>query len=285
MADKPKANKPQQRPDMTAFERWELPTLEDNNVAPDANSVWKLPRDEEDEEEVIPWPTAEEVEAIRQAAHEEGFAKGKDEGYQAGYDQGIKQGQTEIQAELAKLGQIMRSLMEPIEPQEEELEEVLLVLVDKVCRSILKRELSLQSDGVKELIRQALTYIRTGKNRLKIHLHPNDAEQISGFLQTLSDYSPEWKIIPHKSLSPGGCVVETEETTIDATIDTRYQHLIKQMYERELPVEEEEDNEENDIPASGFLDSPLAEDDESNAADPDIQQDTDPAGEGNDRDE
>ena len=66
---------------MTAYERWELPSLDDIDEA--ANEV-----------EIEP-VTTEEVESIRQEAYSEGLEQGNKKGYDEGFTSGQKTGHKE----------------------------------------------------------------------------------------------------------------------------------------------------------------------------------------------
>ena len=73
---------------------WDLPFVEDARQQQDDGktnalnfrSDWKYEPPEE-EEEILP-PTADEIEAIRQAAYDEGYAEGKATGFEEGKQEG-----------------------------------------------------------------------------------------------------------------------------------------------------------------------------------------------------
>ena len=59
------------------------------------SKTWRYePPESDEEEEVVPL-TAEDIEAIRQAAYEEGFSQGKEEGFAKGYEEGKVAGHNE----------------------------------------------------------------------------------------------------------------------------------------------------------------------------------------------
>ncbi|HBN87799.1 MAG TPA: flagellar biosynthesis protein, partial [Rheinheimera sp.] len=70
--------------------------------------VAKAQKPQEEEELTLKPLTADDIEQIRQAAYDEGFAEGKDEGFSKGYGEGREQGQqdgfTQGQAEGKKQG-------------------------------------------------------------------------------------------------------------------------------------------------------------------------------------
>lgn len=239
---------------LTAYEKWELPALSSGEDKSQGESYWQQAA-ASTKKPAIKLPTAEEIEAIRKDAYEEGFAKGKAEGNETGLKQGLDAGKKQIDAELAKLGQIITAIETPLQQQNEEIEGVLVALVEKIAQQIVRRELSVNSDCVKELLREALEFIKTGSDTITIHLNPKDQQQVLEMLQALPEYNDKWNLKEHKNLSPGGCIVERAESSIDATIDTRFQNLVKQLYEREINQMKEVVDKPDTIPPSAFNDS------------------------------
>ena len=79
---------------------WSLPSIasevvdDEKTNAFGKKSTWKYEPPEADEPEIVPL-TAEEIEEIHQAAHDEGFNQGKEEGFSAGFDEGKRSGHEE----------------------------------------------------------------------------------------------------------------------------------------------------------------------------------------------
>ncbi len=197
------------------------------------NRSWRVPESDVEAEKII-LPTAEELETIRKAAYSEGFNVGKKQGHKAGYDKGIKDGQQEMDATMARLKQVMQALYEPIHQQDEALESILLDSVIAICRLILKRELKIDSSQIMTILKSAIDTLGVGYKNLKIHLHPRDAQLIEEKLKTFSDYNEAWRIIEHATLSPGGCIVETETSLLNATVDQRVKQVVQQIYDQEV---------------------------------------------------
>lgn len=239
---------------LTAYEKWELPALSSNKDQGSGESYWQQAASNA-KKPAIKLPTAEEIEAIRKNAYEEGFAKGKAEGHDTGLKQGLDAGKKQIDAELAKLGQIITAIQTPLDQQRNEIELVIVSLVEKIAQHIIRRELSISSDCVLELLKEAFEFIKTGSDTITIHLNPKDHTQVLELLQKLPEYNEQWNLKEHKNLSPGGCIVERAETSIDATIDTRFQGIVKQLYEREINQMKEVVDKPDTIPPSAFNES------------------------------
>lgn len=232
--DKRKVNRPSPRPTASRAGRDKKEpgeSAELKRVTP-GNASWKIPVEEE--VEAIQLPTAEELETIRKAAYEEGFASGKEQGQLIGFKHGVKEGQKEIDATLARMKQIMQVLFEPIHQQDEALESVLIDSVISICHLILKRELKIDSSQVLIILKEALSTLKAGYKNMKIHLHPRDAELIKEKLSELPDYNDQWRIVEHTTLSPGGCIVETDSSLLNASLDQRVKQVVQQIYDQEV---------------------------------------------------
>lgn len=227
---------------LSAYERWELPLMEGENKGAN-NAFIARPRPasiviEEGEEEIKPL-TAEEVEAVRQAAYEEGLAQGVEAGNARGYDEGYKSGADDIRSMMTKLSQICRALLEPIPSQDEEIEQALMELVKSICSRVVHRELELDSSNLRIVLKEALDCLQPGARRLRIHLNPDDAGFIQQALEEMSDLEFNWQLLPHQTISPGGCIVETDKSMVDARSEKRLAAIIEKVYRKEDDALEE----------------------------------------------
>ena len=220
---------------LSAFERWELPLMEDQVTGRVESNALDFPQphshQEADEPEIQPL-TAEDVEAIRQAAYDEGLAQGKEAGYEQGYEKGYKSGESEIKAAVTRTTQIGRVLFAPIAEQDDALEAVLLELVKIICTQVVHRELCLDASGLVMVIKEAVDCLNPGSQRIKIHVNPKDAELINNELKNLGDATQQWQVLSHPTVSPGGCIVDTDKSMIDARAEKRLSRLIQQVYEK-----------------------------------------------------
>jgi len=166
---------------MTAWERWELPLLDERG-----NQVVE-------EEEVKPL-TAADLEEIRQAAREDGFQEGRQAGYAEGFEQGradghkdgyaageaegrsegeqqaAEQTRQEVASRMERLEHLMGELLLPIERHEDELEAVLVNLTTVLARAVVFRELSIDSSQIRQVVRRALSSLPSTADNLRIHM-------------------------------------------------------------------------------------------------------------------
>ena len=201
--------------DPTLHENESIETIDDNDIQP---------------------LTAEQVEEITQQAHkegyEEGFNKGVNEGKEAGYDEGIKTAQKEIQEQVLKLQQIMDVLLIPLESEQKKLEQLILNMVCSLCRSVVQKELTIDSSNILESINSALKLLDEKNGRLNVFLHSKDKNVIEEHLKaTEFDY----RIQIDDTLIPGGCRLENTVSSIDATIETTMTQLFDEFLQAKHP--------------------------------------------------
>ena len=225
---------------LSAWERWQLPNM-DRDVPVKGNALNMraavrrdgTPSDTAPPEPEIKPPTADEIEAIRRSAYEEGLQEGREAGKAEGYKAGFKSGEADSKAAITRLGQIARVLLEPIPQQDDELEQVVLAMVEKICRRIVHRELMLDSSQVLIVVREALDCLHPGAQRIRVHLNPVDAEIVLQGLRAAGELEDGWRIVPHATISPGGCVIETDTGMIDARAEKRLASVLRQVYEQQ----------------------------------------------------
>lgn len=196
----------------SAYERWELPALLEQE---------KIAR--------LKLPTLAEIEALRQDAYDEGFKNGEKDGFAEGLAKGLKNGETRIQQQLKTL---IDEFSKPIKAQEERIEKILLYLTLTLTRTLIKRELSIDSSGVAVLVEQILAEIDTQEQKIKISLNPVDINTVSHYLAEQHGQETRYQLIEDKKINQGGCIVRSEASYVDAQIETRLKRLIDQVYER-----------------------------------------------------
>lgn len=270
--------------ELSAYERWELPIVEDEfgRLEPDTpfnsknarhrrRSAANSPDDSQDVEDVKPL-TAEELEAIRQAAYEEGKEEGKKAGYKEGYDQGYKSGESDLKAAVNKLAQISRALLDPLAKQDDEVEQALLTLLENICSRVVYRELKIDSTCILTVVKEAVACLIPGSDRVRIHLNPGDADFVIKALRENGEFNDNWRFLAHQTISPGGCIVDTDTAVVDARAEKRLATVIKQVYDKDQKALEELQHQEGGIDqlmgeVSAFQDDDVQDDDNEPAAD------------------
>ncbi len=184
-----------------------------------------------------PLPTAEELAAILHAAQTEGY----DTGYAKGYDEGKSIALAKGEEEQRELGTQLLSLMEMVGRPLDKLDErVVLELVDlaiAIAKQIIRRELRTSPGEVVAVVREALGHLPMAARERKMHLHPEDIPLVRNAL-SLAESEHGWLLQADPLVTRGGCLIETESSYIDASVESRIAAVVRDL----LGGEREEDN-------------------------------------------
>ncbi|VAX14244.1 hypothetical protein MNBD_GAMMA24-2017 [hydrothermal vent metagenome] len=190
-----------------AYQRWELPDVgQDTSNEADAE-----------------FPTAAEIETIQKQAYTEGFERG----YREGQAKGLAQGETEVSQKAETFQKLIQTLDTPFEELDEQVIEQTAQLAIAVARQIIRRELHTDPGQVVAVVRDALKALPVVARKIRVFLHPDDADLVREALSLHdNDDSQTWRIIEDPLLSRGGCKINSENSTIDASVEMRLQRLI-----------------------------------------------------------
>lgn len=188
---------------LSAYQRWELNSLDGS-----ASSA-------------VPLPTAEEVENVHQQASREGFAAGQQEGFAAGY----REGKGKVDAELARLAQLMSALDGALNQFDEALTQNLLSLALDVAKQMLREALRVRPELVLPVIREAVNSLPQASQHPHLKLHPEDAALVRSLMADEVNHF-HWKLIEDSRMERGGCRVETTNSEIDATMENRWKRIL-----------------------------------------------------------
>jgi len=185
--------------------------------------------------------TVEEIEAMQKQAYDEAFELGRQQGYEQGLEQGFQQGHQQgleqgmakgyeqsqhlVQNQVKQLGMLLESLAEPFRNLDEEVEKELVQLVIAIAGLIIRRELKHDPGQIVAVIREAVNVLPLSSQKITLTLHPEDAELVKSVLH-LDETMPPWRIQENPLLTRGGCTVQTEVSSVDATLEKRLSAVI-----------------------------------------------------------
>ncbi|MBL4832886.1 MAG: flagellar assembly protein FliH [Pseudomonas sp.] len=225
--------------EQSAFARWDLPSfdaephqvpLEREEPDPEALREEAEAAAAAELQEEAPKPfTVEELEQIREEAYNEGFATGEKDGFHSGQLKGQKEAKSKIDARLAELEALMTQLMDPMHEQDDQIEDMLLKLVELTVRQVVQRELQTDSSQITKVLRGALKALPMGAENIRIYLNPVDFDAAKALRER---HEEKWRLLEDDQLLAGGCRLETEHSQLDATVETRLQQIIDQLFDQ-----------------------------------------------------
>ncbi|MCP4288393.1 MAG: flagellar assembly protein FliH, partial [Gammaproteobacteria bacterium] len=240
---------------------WELPHVETTDQldltrtnALNRRSDWKYEPPEEPEE-ILP-PTAEEIEAIRQAAYDEGFAEGKQtgfdegkaegleagkaEGLEQGHQEGLAQGLEDGKAQIEQQTELWQSLVEnlhaPLQQADEQVRKEIVKLSVALARSVIRTEVTLSENVILQALSEGLKALPVEETQYKIHLNPEDIALVTEHFGEETIQAKGWTLIDTPALSRGGCDIVTQNNAVDLSIERRCKNVLdKFLLEQGLP--------------------------------------------------
>ncbi|MDO9142430.1 MAG: flagellar assembly protein FliH [Methylococcales bacterium] len=201
---------------------------------PDVSGVdeFSEPEMAEPEQEPTPILTVDEIEVMQRQAYDEAFAQGKMHGFQQGFDEGSKKGYEDnlhlLQTQATGLARLLESLAEPFKRLDDEVEKELVKLVIGVATQIIRREIKLDPGQIIAVVRESVNVLPLASQKISLQLHPDDADLVRSAL-ALDEMSPSWDVIEDPLITRGGCKVNTEVSSVDATVEHRLAAVIANL--------------------------------------------------------
>jgi len=191
--------------ELTAFERWELASFEPHSGAKHQSNTLA---------------TVAELEGIRQQAHDEGYAQGRDAGYAAG----IQQARTEA----AQIHTLLNSLQDALNQTDEQLAQSLLDLSLEIAHKMTGEILQAKPEVILKIVSEAISGLPHFNQNAHLILHPDDAELVRKQMGEQLSHTG-WKIFTDTQVGRGGCRVETAHSQVDATTEIRWKRIVESI--------------------------------------------------------
>ncbi len=158
------------------------------------------------QKETVVLPTADEVEALTQLAHDEGYAAG----LQAARDEARR---------LAALGEAFQGAVVAMEAT---VADSLLGLALDLAQQVIRQSLAVRPELVLPVVKEALRGLSGSFQNNVLLLNPADAELVSRHAsEELSRHN--WRIVVDERIETGGCRIESSNGEVDATLTQRWQ--------------------------------------------------------------
>lgn len=239
-------------PDEVDAKTWDIPYVESvvsdrektktNALNRRSDWVYEPP---EVEEEILP-PTAEEIEAIRQAAYDEGHAEGKHIGYQEGKEEGLEAGKQEGfdagfeegkqsgfdtgEQTVNELASHWKSLSEqihqPLYQVSEQARQELTKLAVALAKAVIKTECTTSESAVLQALSEGLKALPINENRYQIHMNPDDIVMVKAHFGDNVESEKGWQFVDAPALERGGCDITTEHNAVDVSVERRTKEIL-----------------------------------------------------------
>ena len=151
-------------------------------------------------------PTAAQLQDIQNQA--------RDEGYQTAYAEGSQ-----------RMAALLDSLQKSLQQVDENIVQDLLNMSLEIARQMTRLIIKENPETLFNIIREAIASLPHFTQGARLLLHPEDAARVrEGMGEQLAHSG--WKIHEDISLTPGGVLLETIHSQIDATLENRWQRIV-----------------------------------------------------------
>jgi flagellar assembly protein FliH len=154
-----------------------------------------------------------------------------DRGYQAGVSAGRAELQSQndaLAAQVVRLDEILNHLARPLPTLEGEVEQQLVLLALAVGKQLARRELKADPGQIAALIREAVGRLPAAARDVRVYLHTEDAAAVVERLASAGQ-DRAWSVVEDPTLTRGGCLVRSENSQIDARLESRVNAIVSGM--------------------------------------------------------
>lgn len=215
------------RPVLSAWQRWEMDTLNEPRASTQRHPVQPV--------EAPASPAlmhAAELARLRREARTTGEAEGRNEGRALGHAEGFAEGRAEgLAAGLAaasvhaeQLKALSASLPAALRGAESQLADAILTLALDVARQVVHRTFRAEPEWVLPLVQDLLHAEPALQGEPRLLLHPDDValvrNSLGNELQTAG-----WQVRADETIARGGCRVQSATGEMDASLETRWKSV------------------------------------------------------------
>lgn len=199
------------------------------------------PQVEDPEEEPVDLLALQALQEARDQAYAEGFSHGHEAGgkeVREAFEEAMQKQANEMAERFASA---LSAMTEDLLDKEQGMARQMLELACELARQVVRQEIKSNTDLLRPVIGEALEMIVEDGLPVSVRMHPDDlARMQSALTETLGDSSPEF--IADAQVSPGGCIVASASTSVDATVEKRWSRAVGTLgldidWEQEAPNE------------------------------------------------
>ncbi len=149
------------------------------------------------------------------------YERGQQEGYAAG-EQAAMQVKAQHAREMAKVLDELRGRFAELESEGAE---AVLNLALSIARQVVRREIAIDAEAVLPPLREAVAAVIDQQSHPRVHMNPQDLARLRNDLEADGMFKG-CRLIPDAGIGRGGCRVETGQSEVDATVESRWQRVL-----------------------------------------------------------
>ncbi|AGX88371.1 FliH/SctL family protein [Candidatus Symbiobacter mobilis] len=173
-----------------------------------------------------------------------GLTQGRSQGMEKGLAQGKEQGYAQAKAEWQKkmddflanqareegerLASLVTQATQQMEVSRQRIARGVLELSCALARQVLRREISIDPQVLVPVVHEAVDLLGTQHRTALLRLHPADMAVLEPYIAgAFADLRIGLR--PDETITPGGCLLESAGTVIDASIENRWKTVVSRL--------------------------------------------------------
>lgn len=171
-------------------------------------------------------------ENAHETGHEAGYEEGRREGTAAGHQAGLEESVERFRGQQSTLVSAMARVVAEIDAIKQDLavaaEKDLLDFAVSVARRLTFAIGAIHRESALENLQRALRLVGA-KTDLTVRVHPDDIAAMETFAESVLENirtSHAVNLVADDTLAPGGCVVESAEAEVDASLETQVDEMV-----------------------------------------------------------
>jgi flagellar assembly protein FliH len=152
----------------------------------------------------------------------EAWERGHADGHAAGLIEARREQKAltdQLGAQVQNLGAILELMTRPLEALDAAVEQQLATAAACIARGVVRQELKTDPARIIALVRECVGRLPIAAREVRVHVHPEDAALIRQFLAT-PQQDRVWQLMEDPVLSRGGCLVSSENSSVDARLES-----------------------------------------------------------------
>ncbi|GAA6143253.1 flagellar assembly protein FliH [Hydrogenophaga sp. 5NK40-0174] len=208
------------REEISEFDSWSFGAVDGSDIPPPVDKEAEIAAERAIQDRID--------HAVREA-RQQAYAEGHEQGRQLG----AKETREALEATIRKtaeqagvrMAQLLHNVTDQLRRAEDGMAHQMLELACEIARQVLRQELSMDKKAVHLVTIEALSQLIDDGLPASVRMNPVDHALMKGALEeNLSKHPIE--LIADPSITPGGCMVESPSTSVDATLEKRWKRAI-----------------------------------------------------------
>ncbi|WED21062.1 flagellar assembly protein FliH [Vibrio sp. JC009] len=190
--------------------------------------------------------TAEDVEAIKQQAYQEGlqqgqeagfnqgFEKGKAKGLEEGHAEGLEKGMTDgvtagqehINTQVQHFVELANQFAQPLELMNSQVERQLVDMVLALTKEVVHVEVQTNPQIILDTIKESVEALPISGHDITLKLNPEDAEIVQSAYGNDELAFRNWTLVSEPSLNRGDVQIEAGESSVSYKMEERIRSVL-----------------------------------------------------------